>query len=518
MRISQRQMFSTYTNNMGTSLSALMESNNQGGTGKRINRPSDDPAGMARVMMYRNSLSNMERYKSNIKEASGWLNLADHTLVQVSEVIALVKALDLQGSTGTVEGNNRDQIAQQLRGYFGEFLNRANEQYNGQHLFAGHKTGAPAFVQGLGVTCNNTALGAGSFVAGGGAEYTTIIQFTEDGDLKNSETPAFVYSRDGGKTWEQGQWTGGKMMAGGVEIAMYPPADPAEHAAWGQVTAVPQPVTLPDGNPNIKESAGGTWLYVRPTAVYQGDDNAIKTVQQYGAGLANPVRGDGHFTRDVTVRIDDVSGDITYSYSLDNGSTWQQATAPAGSEQLAIPGGFLKINEAPLAAPPVTDTFAAGQQFVIHPHRADINFDISNGQSITVNMVGKEIFGGMYQEPFAQYPKVVGGPNLFETMGRLIGYAESNDQDGVSRCLDELDACLKQVTTRATEVGARENRLEVAFESLSMRELSEYDAMSGIENVDTIMLMTKLAQQQLAYNTVLKSSSMIMQMSLMNFI
>ena len=123
MRISQRQMFSQYTTQMNTSLAAVLESNNQGGSGKRVNRPSDDPAAMARIMMYRQSINNIERYKSNINEASGWLNNADYMLMQVSDVISNIKALDLQGATGTVNGDNREQIAQQLRGYFGQLLN-----------------------------------------------------------------------------------------------------------------------------------------------------------------------------------------------------------------------------------------------------------------------------------------------------------------------------------------------------------------------------------------------------------
>ena len=103
-------------------------------------------------------------------------------------------------------------------------------------------------------------------------------------------------------------------------------------------------------------------------------------------------------------------------------------------------------------------------------------------------------------------------------MGKLIGYCESNDQDGIQRCLEELDDCLKRVTTKLADVGGRENRLQVAYETAIIRELSEDGARSSIEDADTVTLMTKLAQQQLAYNTVLKSSSMIMQMSLMNFI
>ncbi len=42
--------------------------------------------------------------------------------------------------------------------------------------------------------------------------------------------------------------------------------------------------------------------------------------------------------------------------------------------------------------------------------------------------------------------------------------------------------------------------------------------MSNIEDVDLATLMTDLANQQLAYEAVLKSSSMIMKMSLVNYL
>jgi flagellar hook-associated protein 3 FlgL len=42
--------------------------------------------------------------------------------------------------------------------------------------------------------------------------------------------------------------------------------------------------------------------------------------------------------------------------------------------------------------------------------------------------------------------------------------------------------------------------------------------MSNIEDVDLASLLTELANQQLSYETVLKSSSMIMKMSLVNYL
>jgi len=241
-----------------------------------------------------------------------------------------------------------------------------------------------------------------------------------------------------------------------------------------------------------------------------GDDHDTQTTQQYGAALPD-LNADGYFTRDISIRVTSSNAleDIQYSYSLDNGSTWIKATAPENSKQLAIPGGYIKTDGG---------AFIQGQEFLVHPRRAEINFEISSSQTITVNNVGKEIFGGIYQEPFTEYPVTVGGINLFDTVGKLIGYCETNDQNGIQLCLDELTECLKLVTTRLADVGGRENRLQVAYETAIIREMSEDSARSVIEDADAITLMTKLAQQQLAYNTVLKSSSMIMQMSLMNFI
>ena len=529
MRISNRQMFSTYTSQMNTALANVMESNNQGGTGNRVNRPSDDPASMGRILMYRSSIDNIGRYKKNINEASGWLNLADYTLMQVSDVISQVKALDLQGSTGTVTAENRSQLASSLRGFLQQFLNLANTEYNGQHIFGGHKTDTPSFVEELGVTTRSGSLNEGMFnvtggtsSATGGSQYSTLIQFTDNGDLKSAVFPGpnFRFSKDGGVTWlssdpsspdynaSEAYWVDANTLyAGGVEIKMTPPDPPS--ATWGIIEAVD--IT------NNKDSANGTWLTVRPTAVYKGDDHDTQVAMTYSNGtiLNDPVSADGYFPKDITVRIDDVdgTGKITYSYSLDNGSNWTTGTAPAGARQLAVPGGFLKLGDDP------ADAFSKGQQFVIHPYRADINLEIAPNQLITVNMVGKDVFGGLYTVPYSSNgAQPVSGPNLFETIGKLIGYAETNDQEGMQECMDELTQILKVITTKNAEIGGRENRIETAFETLITREMSETDGMKSIEAVDTIELMTRLAQQQLTYNTVLKSSSMIMQMSLMNFL
>jgi flagellar hook-associated protein 3 FlgL len=107
---------------------------------------------------------------------------------------------------------------------------------------------------------------------------------------------------------------------------------------------------------------------------------------------------------------------------------------------------------------------------------------------------------------------------VFETVGRLIGALEINNQDGVQQALDDLGSSLAQISNASANVGARRNAVATIREGLVSNKNSQTEAMSRIEDVDLTELLTRLNQQQLAYQTVLQSSSMIMQMGLVNYL
>ncbi len=510
LRVTQRQMFTNFTTNMNKNLTELMESNLQSSSQLKINRPSDDPVGAGRVVAYRASISRLSIHEDSCKTAYGWLSTADGVLAQggsVQTLLTRIKELAEQGASGTYDGNNREQIAYELRETFNQLINLANTRYEDKHIFAGHKTTSPPYVAGLGVTSNNTAFntalgGAGSYmVAQGDSAHTVLLQFSgTPGSPESLDTASYRYSVDGGKTWSTGTAT----VSGNDVVLQCGGASIVARGAAGQGLTV-DPVAYD----NLNETDNGTWLYIRPTAVYKGDDNDNKVTTPYGASVT-PTKVEGYFTRDVTVRIDsvDASGKIFYSCSLDDGSTWTQGSTNDPS-YVPISGGYLSF--------PGTPT--AGDQYVVHPRRADINFAISDYDAITVNLVGKDVFGGLYQGPFETDARPVDGQaNLFEVVGKLVAAAETNSQSGMQAAVEELKAVMNHVMTKAATVGGRENRLTATMEALDLRILGEQEGLSRVEDVDVSELMTKMAQQQLAYNSVLKSSSMIMQMSLVNFL
>lgn len=208
IRVTQQSMYNTVVSQMQSNLAAYMESNEQGSTQKKINRPSDDPAGTYRVLMARDDISATKQYQSNVDTATGWLELADNVLgTQLSTAITSLKSLAEQASTGTYSAENRQQIADQAREIFGQILNLSNTQYEDKSIFAGQRYTGSAFEESLALTSWDEnwdkAIDAGAYTIQGASDTSMMVQFTSDGTLGTNELN-YRWSKDGGTTWSDG--------------------------------------------------------------------------------------------------------------------------------------------------------------------------------------------------------------------------------------------------------------------------------------------------------------------------
>jgi len=515
LRVAQQQIYSNSLSYMNTTLGQLMESNLQASSQKKVNRPSDDPVGMTRILGYRNSIAAIDQYQTNISTAKGWLNLADGTMGQVSTVLTRLSELAEQGSTGTISADNRQQIASEARQLFEQLVGLANTQFDGKSIFAGQKTSSQAYEASLTLSVNQAnVVSNGGFTINGSSQTTTMVQFLDGGALAAGSR--YRYTIDGGKTWLQGT------------VSDPGPASSKLHMDLGGVSMdIDRGTSVVATSATDTNDSKGTWMWIRPTARYLGDDeDAIGVDPLQGMGTKVTGTAAGSFAGNVIVRIDTagtLAGDVHYSYSMDGGSTWVQSNTStpdmlASSASLNLPGGVLTLHSNG------GNALVAGNMFVVHPRLAKVFVDISPTETIAVNGIGKNIFGGVYKDPSSDHaaPVVIAGSsgasNLFETAGKLVAFLETNNQAGVQQCLADLRSSKQNILNYAADVGGRENRLTVATSVLENLQYNQSEQLSNIEDVDISELMTKLAQQQLAYQSVLKSTSMIMNISLMNYL
>lgn len=521
MRVTQQMLFGTYVSNMNRSLTDLVESNIQAQTQKKVNKPSDNPVGMARILDHRETLATVKQYRNNIDSAKGWLALSDTTLNQASTIVTRAKGIAEQAATGTITADNREQISYEARQLFQQLISLANTEYEGKSIYAGHKIDQNAFKETLWMTTNDSNVSSQKFSIEGNTDKTVVVQFLDSGNVGGSALK-YRFSKDGGKTFTT------KTLAAGSNTLDFD----------GVTMSLETGTTVKANSATDTNDSTGTWMWVRPTAQYMGDDqDAINVVGMNTTLAGGRTKAEGVFTGDVVVRIDsaaDLQSNISYSFSIDGGVNWvegniKEADGDNSKAVLSIPGGILTIySNTGLGG---ANHLLSNSQFIVRPDLADINFQIQENEYVRVNEVGKDIFGGVYNAPgqsgasvaFNSNSMLTGSnasttQNLIETMGNLVAFLETNNQSGVQQCLASLDKSHQYLLTKLADVGGRENRLSVADNVLSSLELNEKDRISHIEDVDVGELMTQLSQQQIVYEAVLKSSSMIMKMNLLNYI
>ncbi|MBI5519532.1 MAG: flagellar hook-associated protein FlgL [Desulfovibrio sp.] len=547
MRVSTQMMYTQSTNYINNKLASLTDLNEQASSQKRINKPSDDAVGSATVLNLRSTLTSYDQYKENVATAQGWLSTSDATLTQVSTLLTRAKELAQEAATGSQSAENRKQISYEMRQIYEQLIALANTEYQGKSIYGGQKTDKNAFSECLWMTSNDASLStSNSFRIEGNSDTTVLVQFVNSGASTGSSALMSAcdvrYSIDGGKTFRDGSVT--TNAAGEIVVSMPESGTSITFARDTQVKVNSQTNT---------NDTNGTWMWIRPSAVYNGDDSDDTGTTVSSSGLGTNLLGAtarGSFSTNAIVRIDNKTAvtmgqQIEYSYSLDGGSTWvtgntvaADSTSNATTLNLAA-GGLLTL------ASNGSNVLQPGAQFLIKPNTAGVNLQISASESLQVNDVGKDIFGGIYQDPSkvlgnggnrltlassnatavfnsssSIYTSNGGTPtkNLFETVGNLVAFLETNNQQGVSQSLDSLKLCQTQVTTALASVGGRENRASTTKTILTNLTDSVTSQLSSVEDVDLTRLLTQLSQQETAYQAVLKSSSMIMQMSLMNYI
>lgn len=140
MRVTNQMMAENAKANLYRQMVQLYKTQEKIATGKRINRPSDDPIGMTQILGYRKTMSSMSQYTENITDAKLHINTIETILDTVSDFLTDAKRIasdpdpQMRSSFAVEVGTIRDQV-----------LQLANSQINGNYLFAGDLTDTAPF-------------------------------------------------------------------------------------------------------------------------------------------------------------------------------------------------------------------------------------------------------------------------------------------------------------------------------------------------------------------------------------
>jgi flagellar hook-associated protein 3 FlgL len=107
---------------------------------------------------------------------------------------------------------------------------------------------------------------------------------------------------------------------------------------------------------------------------------------------------------------------------------------------------------------------------------------------------------------------------IFNTLFDLRQYLDNNDVNGLDRSMTRLDKHFKYLSTLIADTGIKANRIEVKQKINMDLNLSLTERGSKIEDADMIKAVMELQSNQLAYEAALKSSTMLLQLSLVDYL
>jgi len=146
MRITTNMVINTVSRNLALSQARFLKLQTMASSGRRINRPSDDPIGITKALGFRSTLSDILQFRKNIDQATSWLAFSDQALANINELIIDAKEVAVQLANDTYDAAAREGGAVQIQDLFDQIIDAANTRFEGNYIFSGTRTDIRPFL------------------------------------------------------------------------------------------------------------------------------------------------------------------------------------------------------------------------------------------------------------------------------------------------------------------------------------------------------------------------------------
>ena len=141
MRITNKIMQNNSLYNINNNKVTEDQLNTMMATGKKINRPSEDPVIAIRALRLRSNVTQLSQYyEKNCKDAESWLDVTGDALSTVTSVLTDCVKQATKGANMDLTVDDLDIIISQLDSLAKEYYATGNVDYAGRYIFTGYRT------------------------------------------------------------------------------------------------------------------------------------------------------------------------------------------------------------------------------------------------------------------------------------------------------------------------------------------------------------------------------------------
>lgn len=138
MRVTQAGLYNSAISQMQQQQTKVFETQEQLASGKKIAKPSDDPALAAAVNNLQSKMAENERYMTNLDRVMSTMQMQETAVASGVEQLNRFKVLAVQGANDTYSDDDRRSVAIEMRELIAGIVDVANmRNVDGAYLFSG---------------------------------------------------------------------------------------------------------------------------------------------------------------------------------------------------------------------------------------------------------------------------------------------------------------------------------------------------------------------------------------------
>lgn len=145
MRATQTTTYRSLQSFLDRTTDKLSQLELQAATGKRINRPSDDPTAISPVLSARTQIMASDRYIETIESGLDRIDNMDGYLDSMENTLVRAKEISVAAINGSLSAEDMATYADEVSQLRDSLMADANAQVDGKYLFAGFAEDSPPF-------------------------------------------------------------------------------------------------------------------------------------------------------------------------------------------------------------------------------------------------------------------------------------------------------------------------------------------------------------------------------------
>jgi flagellar hook-associated protein 3 FlgL len=110
---------------------------------KEIRKLSDNPIGATQMIRFRDGISDLQQFQTNIEYSKGFIERSEASLQSITDNLIRAKELAVGMSNDTYDKNSREATSREIRELMDEVVQIANTTFNGRYIFGGFRNQTP---------------------------------------------------------------------------------------------------------------------------------------------------------------------------------------------------------------------------------------------------------------------------------------------------------------------------------------------------------------------------------------